>query len=62
MNNRFSPLTASSQLSVIYRPIGELIPDPRNARTHPKRQIEQQSAVGEVLAERNVLNHFLRYQ
>jgi DNA methylase/ParB-like nuclease domain len=44
MNKRFSPLAASSQLSVTYRPIGELIPDPRNARIHPKRQIEQLKA------------------
>ena len=43
-NKRFSPLAASSQLSVTYRPIGELLPDPRNARTHPKRQIEQLKA------------------
>jgi len=28
-------------LSVTYRPVGELVPDPRNARTHSKRQIEQ---------------------
>ena len=28
-------------LSVTYRPIADLKPDPRNARTHPKRQIEQ---------------------
>ena len=28
-------------LSVVYRPIADLKPDPRNARTHPKRQIEQ---------------------
>jgi hypothetical protein len=44
MNKRFSSLAASSQLSVTYRPIGELLPDPRNARTHPKRQIEQLKA------------------
>jgi DNA modification methylase len=31
----------SSRLVVAYRPVGELIPDPRNARTHPKRQIDQ---------------------
>ena len=31
----------SSRLTVTYRPLGELIPDPRNARTHPKRQIDQ---------------------
>ena len=29
------------QLRVVYRPISDLKPDPRNARTHPKRQIEQ---------------------
>ncbi len=28
-------------LVVMYRPVDELTPDPRNARTHPKRQIEQ---------------------
>jgi DNA modification methylase len=28
-------------LTVVYRPVGDLKPDPRNARTHPKRQIEQ---------------------
>jgi DNA modification methylase len=44
MNKTFSPLAISSQLSVTYRPIGELVPDPRNARTHPKRQIEQLKA------------------
>ena len=31
-------------LTMRYRPIGELTPDPRNARTHPKRQIEQLQA------------------
>jgi ParB-like chromosome segregation protein Spo0J len=31
----------SSRLVVTYRPVGELIPDPRNARTHSKRQIDQ---------------------
>jgi DNA modification methylase len=30
-----------SRLTVTYRPVGDLIPDPRNARTHPKRQIDQ---------------------
>ena len=29
----------SSRLTVTYRPLGELIPDPRNARTHPKRWV-----------------------
>jgi hypothetical protein len=31
----------SSRLALTYRAVGDLIPDPRNARTHPKRQIEQ---------------------
>ncbi|WP_423141660.1 site-specific DNA-methyltransferase [Parablastomonas sp. CN1-191] len=38
------PLTAESvvrPLTVVYRTTGSLVPDPRNARTHPKRQIEQ---------------------
>jgi DNA modification methylase len=30
-----------SRLAVTYRAVGELIPDPRNARTHSKRQIDQ---------------------
>ena len=34
-------LPTRRDLSVIYRPIAELKPDPRNARTHPKRQVEQ---------------------
>src|SRR3954451_3037741 len=43
MNESFS-VAALSQLSLTYRPLGDLIPDPRNARTHPKRQIEQLKA------------------
>jgi ParB-like chromosome segregation protein Spo0J len=39
--NKASSLVRSSRLAVTYRAIGDLIPDPRNARTHPKRQIEQ---------------------
>jgi DNA modification methylase len=39
--NEISSLQSSSRLTVTYRPLGDLIPDPRNARTHPKRQIEQ---------------------
>ena len=31
-------------LAVSYHPIGSLLPDPRNARTHPKRQLEQIAA------------------
>jgi len=30
-----------SRLTITYRPVADLIPDARNARTHPKRQIEQ---------------------
>jgi len=28
------------QLSVVYRSVGTLVPDPRNARTHPRRQVD----------------------
>lgn len=35
-----APVTARP-LSVSYRPLDSVLPDPRNARTHPKRQIEQ---------------------
>ena len=39
---------SSSRLSVIYHAVGDLIPDPRNARTHPKRQIDQiRASIGE---------------
>jgi len=41
---RNSPhVTAPSNrlLTVIYRPVGSVVPDPRNARTHPKRQVDQ---------------------
>ena len=31
-------------LTVVYRPIGCLVPDLRNARTHPKRQVDQIAA------------------
>ena len=31
----------SGPLDLVYRPVASLVPDPRNARTHPKRQIEQ---------------------
>ncbi|MEO1922774.1 MAG: DNA methyltransferase [Sphingomonadaceae bacterium] len=33
--------TADRALKVTYKNLSELTPDPRNARTHPKRQIEQ---------------------
>lgn len=39
-----SSIAAASRLAVTYRAISDLIPDPRNARTHPKRQIEQLKA------------------
>jgi DNA modification methylase len=42
------PMTEASvpapQLAVVYRPVESLLPDPRNARTHPKRQLEQIAA------------------
>ena len=34
-------LNATRMLQVVYRAVSSLSPDPRNARTHPKRQIEQ---------------------
>ena len=40
MNNPGS-VASPSRLAVVYRPVNELVPDPRNARTHPKRQIDQ---------------------
>ena len=40
-----APVTTDSpvvrSLTVVYRPLSSLVPDPRNARTHPKRQIDQ---------------------
>jgi ParB-like chromosome segregation protein Spo0J len=41
MNQSAGALPTLRQLSVVYRPVSSLRPDPRNARTHPKRQIEQ---------------------
>jgi DNA modification methylase len=40
MNNASSS-SIRSPLAVTYRAVGDLIPDPWNARTHPKRQIDQ---------------------
>ena len=34
----------TDSLTITYRPVGELLPDPRNARTHSKKQIEQIAA------------------
>lgn len=40
--NMTKPISQSlPRLDVAYRAVGDLIPDPRNARTHPKRQIDQ---------------------
>jgi ParB-like chromosome segregation protein Spo0J len=39
--NESAYFSVPSRLSVTYRPLAALIPDPRNARTHPKRQIDQ---------------------
>ena len=39
--NKSSCIAAPSRLTVTYRPLRDLIPDPRNARTHSKRQINQ---------------------
>jgi DNA modification methylase len=39
--NKILPLQSTSRLTVTYRLLGDLIPDPRNARTHSKRQIDQ---------------------
>lgn len=36
-----TPVSSLQKLSVVYRPAAELVPDPRNARTHPKRQLDQ---------------------
>ena len=34
----------STSLALAYQPVGSLVPDPRNARTHPKRQLNQIAA------------------
>lgn len=36
--------TARRQLAVTYRSVASLVPDPRNARTHSKRQVDQIAA------------------
>ena len=35
---------SAAQLTLTYRPVASLVPDPRNARTHPRRQIDQIAA------------------
>jgi hypothetical protein len=42
--NKVFPVPSSSRLAISYRAISDLIPDPRNARTHSKRQIGQLKA------------------
>lgn len=39
--NKSTSAEFPARLAVSYRPVCDLIPDPRNARTHPKRQIDQ---------------------
>ena len=39
--NKAASIAVPSRLVVTYRTVADLIPDPRNARTHPKRQIDQ---------------------
>jgi hypothetical protein len=39
--NESTSIAVPSRLAITYRPVGNLVPDPRNARTHPKRQIDQ---------------------
>lgn len=50
MNSTISKATSPSgrALQIIYKPVSNLIPDPRNARTHSKRQIAQ--IVGSIRA------------
>src|ERR1700687_6498290 len=42
--NKISAVESSSRLVITYRRVSDLIPDPRNARTHSKRQIDQLKA------------------
>ena len=42
--NKAASIAVPPRLAVTYRTVGDLIPDPRNARTHPKRQIDQLKA------------------
>src|SRR3984957_13688528 len=39
--NESASIAVPSRLAITYRAVGDLIPDPRSARTHPKSQIEQ---------------------
>jgi hypothetical protein len=42
--NKAASIAVPPRLAVTYRAVGDLIPNPRNARTHPKRQIDQLKA------------------
>src|SRR6266851_8504160 len=42
--NKAASIAVPSRPAVTYRAVGDFIPDPRNARTHPKRQIDQLKA------------------
>src|SRR5258708_15019394 len=42
--NKSASIAAPSRLAITYRRVGDLTPDPGNARTHPKRQIDQLKA------------------
>src|SRR5260370_32170378 len=42
--NKAVSIAVASRLELTNRAVGDLIPDPRNARTHPKRQIDQLKA------------------
>jgi ParB-like chromosome segregation protein Spo0J len=43
--DQISPIHSKrAPLAVVYRAIASLRPDPRNARTHPKRQLAQIAA------------------
>src|ERR1700760_3413830 len=39
--NNVPSMQSLSRVAITYRAVGDLTPDPRNARTHPKRQIDQ---------------------
>lgn len=39
--NTTPPSVTNRPLAVAYRAVGSLVPSPRNARTHPKRQVQQ---------------------
>src|SRR6202158_996124 len=42
--NKAASLPVPSRLAITYRAVADLIPDPRNPRTHPKRRVDQLKA------------------